>query len=91
MKQWIYRCKTYFAIDGTPEEIKTKLIVVNLEGKALRWHTSMVKSFSLDNLIIWTEFKAVLTERFKVIYDDPMVDLLHLQQTGLVAEYQEFF
>jgi len=89
VKQWIYRCETYFSIDRTPEEVKTKLVIVNLEGKALQWHTSMVKSFSLDNLPVWTEFKAVLTERFEGIYDYLMADLIHLQQTGLVAEYEE--
>jgi len=36
VKQWIYHCETYFSIDGMPEEVKTKLIVVNLEGKALQ-------------------------------------------------------
>jgi len=91
VKQWIYRCESYFAIDGTPDEEKTKLAIVNLEGKALQWQTSMVKSFSLDNLPTWTKFKVVLTERFRGLYDDPMADQIRLQQTGLVAEYQEKF
>jgi len=51
----------------------------------------MVKSFSLNNLPVWTEFKAMLTEQFGGIYDNPMADLIRLQQTRLVAEYQENF
>jgi len=40
-QQWIYRCKTYFAIDGTAEEVKNKARhCSNLEGKASQWHTS---------------------------------------------------
>jgi len=38
VKEWLYQCETYFLMDETPPEVKTKLAIVHFEGKALKWH-----------------------------------------------------
>ncbi|WVZ08838.1 hypothetical protein V8G54_022184 [Vigna mungo] len=77
IQQWIYQCETYIVIDGTPEDFK--------------WDASFVKTLPRGNLPNWTEFTGILVDRFGAIDDDPMSDLMKLQQTGSMVEYHDQF
>jgi len=72
IQQWIYQCETYFAIDGTPEDVRVKLAIIHFEGKTLQWHTTFVQNLPGGNLPTWTEFTKILIDRFGEVCDDPM-------------------
>jgi len=81
--QWIYQCETYFAIDGTPEDVRVKLAIIHFEGKALQCHTTFVQNLPGGNLPggnlpTWTEFTKILIDRFGEVCDDPMFGLMQL-------------
>lgn len=44
LKGWVYRCEQFFDYDNTYEEQKVRVVSINLEGRALHWHQSMMKS-----------------------------------------------
>jgi len=50
-----------------------------------------VKSLLLDKLTLWIEVKKLLTKRFGDVYVDPMINLMWLQQIGLVVDYHKKF
>jgi len=35
---WIYRCEQFFEVDNIGEEMKVKIALIHLSGKALQWH-----------------------------------------------------
>ena len=37
---WVYKCESFFGVDGTPENVKVRIASIHLEGKALLWHQS---------------------------------------------------
>ncbi|KAD4585752.1 hypothetical protein E3N88_23353 [Mikania micrantha] len=41
---WLYRCEHFFTIDETPERLKLRYAAVHLEGRALQWHQSYIKT-----------------------------------------------
>jgi len=91
VNQWIYQCENYFLIDKTPNEFKVQLAIVHLEGKALQWHTALMK-FGLDiDAPSWPRFTKSLIEWFGSIGDDPMVALMCLRQKNSVDAYHEEF
>nr|GEW87856.1 hypothetical protein [Tanacetum cinerariifolium] len=47
--------------------------------------------FSGDDVKDWEHFKVEVVKRFGVLYDDPIMELKNLKQTGSVQTYQEAF
>nr|GEX96579.1 hypothetical protein [Tanacetum cinerariifolium] len=47
--------------------------------------------FSGDDVKDWEHFEVEVVKRFDVLYDDPIVELKNLKQTGSVQTYQEVF
>ena len=56
VNQWIYQCKTYFTIDNTLEDVKVRIAIIHLEGKALHWHIASTKTMNVDSLPSWTKY-----------------------------------
>ncbi|GJS53570.1 putative mitochondrial protein [Tanacetum coccineum] len=71
VKDWVYRCKQFFKVDGVANGRK------------------YVKKYP-DNTP-WEHFEVEVVKRFGVLYDDPIVELKNLKQTGSVQTYQEAF
>ncbi|XP_019462912.1 PREDICTED: uncharacterized protein LOC109361830 [Lupinus angustifolius] len=91
VKEWVYKCETYFMIDDTPEEVKVKLAIMHFEGKALKRHHAYVKSSWTNSLPSWNEYVNILVERFGDLCDDPMADLMKLRHKGTINDYHEEF
>lgn len=88
---WSYRCRQFFAVDGTPNEQRIRLASIHLEGKALKWHLTFMKRHEDD--ISWEDYFAQMEARFTDIkHLNPMVQLKQLQQANMtVDEYIEAF
>ncbi|GKF41998.1 hypothetical protein Tco_0125340, partial [Tanacetum coccineum] len=69
VKDWVYRCKQFFKVDGVPDGRKIQLASMHMFDAAL----------------------VEVVKRFGVLYDDPIVELKNLKQTGSVQHYQEAF
>ncbi|XP_076944279.1 uncharacterized protein LOC143614842 [Bidens hawaiensis] len=93
VEEWIYKCEHFFAIDETPERLKIQYVVVNLEGKALKWHQSYMKIRQNSGVeLTWDEYVRSVTSRFSsVLMEDGMGALKALVQTDSLEEYFEAF
>nr|GEU79284.1 hypothetical protein [Tanacetum cinerariifolium] len=89
VKDWVYRCKQFFKVDGVPDERKIQLASMHMFDVALVWYQQYVKKYP-DNTP-WEHFEVEVVTRFGVLYDDPIVELKNLKQTGSVQTYQEAF
>jgi len=41
---WIYKCEQFFEVKGTNDNVKVRIASIQLNGKALLWHQSFIKS-----------------------------------------------
>ena len=41
---WIYKCEQFFEVEGSTKNVKVKLASIKLNGKALLWHQSFIRS-----------------------------------------------
>nr|KYP57678.1 hypothetical protein KK1_003945 [Cajanus cajan] len=89
--QWIYQAENYFSIDNTPNDVKVKIAIIHLEGKALQWHTAFVRSAGNFPIHNWAAYTNLLIDRFGAVCDDPMAELMKLRQTTSVEKYHEDF
>ncbi|PKI74761.1 hypothetical protein CRG98_004870 [Punica granatum] len=72
---------TQLQADETPDDIKLKVVVIHLKGRALQWHQSFKRSLGIDGKTVnWGEYVAALVSRFgEMGYDDLMADLKNLK------------
>nr|GEV99432.1 retrotransposon-related protein [Tanacetum cinerariifolium] len=89
VKDWVYRCKQFFKVDGVPDGRKIQLASIHMFDVALVWYQQYVKKYP-DNTL-WEHFEVEVVKRFGVLYDDPIVKLKNLKQTGPVQHYQGVF
>ncbi|GJV70376.1 reverse transcriptase [Tanacetum coccineum] len=89
VKDWVYRCKQFFKVDGVTDGRKVQLDSMHMVNAALVWYQQYVKKYT-DNTP-WVHFEVEMVKRFGVLYDDPIVELKNLKQTGSVQTYQEAF
>ncbi|KAD4180242.1 hypothetical protein E3N88_28833 [Mikania micrantha] len=90
---WIYKCEHFFSIDRTPENMKIRVAVVNLEGVALQWHQAFIRIHegSIENLP-WRDYVRSIMARFADFdLEDAMEELKSLYQTGTLKEYCDAF
>jgi len=89
---WVYKCEQFFELDSIAETKKVKIASIHLLGKALVWHQSFMKQFTLGIWPSWENYKNAIVARFgNGPFDDPMAELVKLRQTGSVSQYQEQF
>ncbi|PKI34771.1 hypothetical protein CRG98_044838, partial [Punica granatum] len=93
VREWLYRCEQFFEVDETPDNVKLKLVVIHLEGRALQWHQSYVRSLGVEGKSMgWNEYVAAVVSRFgDTGYEDSMTDLKNLKQLGAVQDYMDEF
>ncbi|GJR56618.1 putative mitochondrial protein [Tanacetum coccineum] len=89
VKDWVYRCKQFFKVNEVPDGRMIQLASMHMFDTALVWYQQYVKRYP-DNTL-WEHFKVEVVKRFGVLYDDPIVELKNLKQTGSVQNYQEAF
>jgi hypothetical protein len=90
MKEWLYKCDQFFALDATPDDSRVRLASIHLEGHALQWHVNYMKS-KFNTYPSWTEYVIDVTQRFGEVFEDPLAELIHVKQTGSVQEYIDAF
>lgn len=89
---WIYRCEQFFCVDSTNENAKVRIASIHLDGKALMWHQSYMKTLGEGVWPNWNEYKTAIVSRFgQTPYDDPLASLMKLKQDGTVEQYQDRF
>ncbi|KAD4586142.1 hypothetical protein E3N88_23743 [Mikania micrantha] len=90
---WIYKCEHFFSIDRTPDRMKIRVAVVNLEGVALQWHQAFIKIHegSMDDLPSKDYVRSIMAQFADFDLDDAMKELKALYQTGTLKEYCDAF
>lgn len=90
---WIYRCNHYFKVDVVPDELKVDLATIHLDGDALLWHQSYMKMKDVQGATVsWEEYSIFVNSRFGLSpFDDPILDLKNLKQSGTSSEYYHSF
>jgi len=43
---WVYKCESFFEIDGIADCAKVRIASIHLEGKALLWYQSFIKTLT---------------------------------------------
>ncbi|GJZ88290.1 putative ribonuclease H-like domain-containing protein, partial [Tanacetum coccineum] len=79
----------FFKVDGVPDERKIQLASMHMFDTSLVWYQQYMKRYP-DNTL-WEHFEVEVVKRFGVLYEDPIVELINLKQTGSVQNYQEAF
>jgi len=62
--QWIYQAECYFSIHNTPNDIKVKIAITHLEGNALQWYASIIRSAATFPMHDWVAYTKLLIDRF---------------------------
>lgn len=44
VESWLLRCDHFFQVDETPDNMKLKYAIIHLEGDAMQWHQSYMKT-----------------------------------------------
>ena len=77
MQGRVNKCELFFGIDGTPENAKVRIASIHLDGKALLWHQSFIRSFALGQWPTWESHKEANMGRFgQQPFDDPQSELM---------------
>ncbi|KAL5552031.1 hypothetical protein UlMin_002207 [Ulmus minor] len=86
---WIFWAERYFAYRGVEETEKITVATICLEGRALSWYLWANAKTPFQS---WPGFRAALLARFSHLGDeDPIEQLLALQQEGSVADFRNQF
>ena len=88
----MYKCESFFGVDGTPENAKVKIASIHLEDTALLWHQSYIRAYTFGQWPTWDGYKEAIMGRFgQQPLDDPLSELMQLRQVGSVEQYQDAF
>ncbi|XP_021974785.1 uncharacterized protein LOC110869888 [Helianthus annuus] len=91
VEEWVCKCEHFFDVDDTPEAYKVRYAVINLEGKAMKWHNNFVKNRPLAS-IPWAEYSRTIIDRFSTqLFKDAMGLLSSTIQTGDLETYCDEF
>ena len=89
VKGWVFRCRQFFRIDNVPEEMKIQMAAMHVYDRALTWHEQFIKRYGEESS--WELYEEEVLKRFGMAFDDPLVELKNLKQTGSVQSYQDLF
>ena len=75
------KCERFFELDKTLAKVRVKMAAIHLEGNAMQWHQSYVKTKAGEENVRWKDYVRALETRFgEQSYDDPMANLKNLKQ-----------
>ncbi|KAH0710443.1 hypothetical protein KY284_011870 [Solanum tuberosum] len=80
-----------FAMNAVAFDQKVRVASIHLEGEAIAWHRSYMRSRSCVDDPSWTVYILALNEKFGEEFEDSMEALKNLTQTSSVKEYQAEF
>ena len=87
----MYKVDQLFAMNAVAFDQKVRVASIHLEGEAIAWHRSYMRSRSCVDDPSWTVYILALNEKFGEEFEDSMEALKNLTQTGSVKEYQAEF
>ncbi|KAF2292068.1 hypothetical protein GH714_006985 [Hevea brasiliensis] len=92
LEAWLVKAEYYFQVTGTPLENRVKIATLYLDEKAVQRHQGYVKMKGAGAYVDWEGYRQGLRARFGAqIFNDPLVDLKNLKQSGLLQEYLDAF
>ncbi|KAG8483504.1 hypothetical protein CXB51_022371 [Gossypium anomalum] len=82
----------YFEAEGIPESGKVRIVMLNLEGRALEWHHFYSQRNGGLQMLSWPAYFKSLQDRFGFgQFGNPMKEIVNLKQQGTVEQYQDMF
>ncbi|XP_076907379.1 uncharacterized protein LOC143563805 [Bidens hawaiensis] len=90
---WLYRCEHFFAIDETPDNLKLRHAVIHLEGDAIQWHRSYMKTRNATVAELpWEEYVRAISSRFSdSMFEDPLEEIASLTHADSLLDYNNSF
>ena len=91
-KNWLLKLEQFFELEKVYETAKIWTVMLSLEDRALQWHHYFIKTQGgIDNLS-WVRYLTTMRDRFAPAeYEDHMVELVSLRQTGMVEQFHKEF
>ncbi|XP_021974504.1 uncharacterized protein LOC110869570 [Helianthus annuus] len=91
VEDWVCSCEHFFDVDETPEDYKVRYAVINLEGRAMKWHNNFAKTRAIAG-VTWAEYARTITDRFSTqMFKDAMRILSSTVQSGELEDYCDEF
>ncbi|KAL4312297.1 hypothetical protein GQ457_01G050670 [Hibiscus cannabinus] len=91
-RDWWSKLEQFFLAEQVPENSKVKLVMLHLEGDALQWHHFVARHSGGIDRLSWESYLKSMKDRFAPEgLDDPMGELIALQQTASVDQYYAEF
>ncbi|KAG8497362.1 hypothetical protein CXB51_008586 [Gossypium anomalum] len=89
---WWTKLEQYFEAKGILESNKVRLVMLNLEGRALEWHHFYSQRNGGLQILSWPAYFKSLQDRFGFgQFGNPMKEIVTLKQQGTVEQYQDMF
>ncbi|KAK5840865.1 hypothetical protein PVK06_009770 [Gossypium arboreum] len=89
---WWTKLEQYFEAEGILESNKVRIVMLNLEGRALEWHHFYSQRNGGLQMLSWPAYFKSLQDRFGFgQFGNPMKEIVNLKQQGTVEQYQDMF
>ena len=89
---WIMKLEQFFESEKVEDHAKVRMVMMNLEGRALQWHQYYVKDKGSPVDLAWQPYLEDMRSRFgDTEFFDPMSDIVALKQHGTVEEFYDEF
>ena len=85
------KIQTIFELEGTPEEQRSRLLLLSMDGKAFAWQRHYMQNMNNKHKT-WQQILQDAGSRFDTgAFDDPVAKLARLKQEDSLIEYLERF
>lgn len=89
---WWTKLEQYFEAEGTLDASKVRAVMLNLEGRALKWHHFYSQRNGGLDMLSWPAYLKSLQDRFGFgQFGNPMRELVNLKQQCTFEQYQDTF
>ncbi|XP_012453555.1 uncharacterized protein LOC105775598 [Gossypium raimondii] len=89
---WWTKLEQYFEAEEIHDASKVRVVILNLEGRALEWHHFYSQRNGGLQRLAWPAYIRSLQDRFGCgTFGDPMRELVNLKQQGTVEQFQDLF
>ncbi|TYI05474.1 hypothetical protein ES332_A10G090400v1 [Gossypium tomentosum] len=85
---WWTKLEQYFEAEAVPKGNKVRIVMLNLEGRALEWHHFYSQRNGGLQMLSWPAYIKSLQDRFGFgQFGNPMKELVNLKQQGTVEQF----
>ncbi|KAK5785257.1 hypothetical protein PVK06_039824 [Gossypium arboreum] len=83
---WWTKLEQYFKAEETPDSSKIRVVMLNLEGRALEWHHFYSQRHGGLQMLTWPAYVKSLQDRFGFgQFGNLMRELVNLKQQGMLS------